>query len=65
MLDKPVPNYNVRKYSLMKIENYVKEEFLIPYAYIVNSEFDILLTGEKSSRHEHNLIYLNDEGCIT
>lgn len=65
MLDKPVPNYNVRKYSLMKVENYVKEEYLIPYAYIVNSEFDILLTGEKSSRHEHNLIYLNDENCIT
>ena len=37
-LDSTIPIYN---YSLMKVEKYVKEEYLIPYAYVKKTEVNI------------------------
>jgi len=39
-------NYN---YSLMKVEKYVKEEYLIPYAYVKKTQVNIDLLGNSKS----------------
>ena len=40
--DKTIPIYN---YSLMKVKKYVKEEYLIPYAYVKKTKVDIEMLG--------------------
>jgi len=41
-----IPIYN---YSLMKVEKYVKEEYLIPYAYVKKTEVNIEILGNSNA----------------
>ena len=44
--DSTIPIYN---YSLMKVEKYVKEQYLIPYAYVKKTEVNIEMLGNSNS----------------
>ena len=44
--DSTIPIYN---YSLMKVEKYVKEEYLIPYAYVKKTEVNIEMLGNSNA----------------
>jgi len=44
--DSTIPIYN---YSLMKVEKYVKEQYLIPYAYVKKTEVDIEILGNSNA----------------
>jgi len=43
--DSTIPIYN---YSLMKVEKYVKEEYLIPYSYVKKTEVNIEMLGNSN-----------------
>jgi hypothetical protein len=44
--DSTIPIYN---YSLMKVEKYTKEQYLIPYAYVEKTEVDIEILGNSNA----------------